>query len=500
MARKRRQWSVEETKGLYKALDESVNEGANTFAQSVEKIKQHLLTILKKGNSQLSEKQVKTKLHGLGKKVGVSGEKLVSEWDRHRRQFVARSHHQQSASPPPGTSSLHGSNSVPPQDPEQQSVDPLSPVASNAPAPATDNPPSSSSSSSGSLSYDAASNAAHEIDNSSPKPFNRVLALLSRVKLPGYESFDDILNTAWSISGEARRWGDGPSNIDSFRSFAGITLDIEHGIDAFCKAFPIAHLTSSNLTRASLRLGRTLCLLWDRTSVDSTLNSLLADPFMSTQVILRAFAGAAIFEWVFVDADSPFSLSCPTAIPKPMSGNLLEFCEEYLPVFAASMETEEKLSYLDLVIKPMIPGLARQFAKDLFDALVSLCVSPAPPANLMQWEHPTHEAQAANAFLAALKFSLIIRRAKPGLEFQLQYPKIGACFDHETMTSADRRSNGSKLSQDNKVALALCPIIWENYGLPHNRKRHCLHKALVMVEGLGIDETTQGYPGIVDLP
>ncbi|EXJ69910.1 uncharacterized protein A1O5_06983 [Cladophialophora psammophila CBS 110553] len=94
---RRRAWSSEETNELYNALDECVKEGLASFHHAVAKIEQHLLTTLKKEDTPLSEKEVKTKLYGSGKKVGVSAEKLVTEWRRHRQQFVAEGHQRQSA-------------------------------------------------------------------------------------------------------------------------------------------------------------------------------------------------------------------------------------------------------------------------------------------------------------------------------------------------------------------------------------------------------------------
>ncbi|OAP64624.1 hypothetical protein AYL99_00596 [Fonsecaea erecta] len=511
MTGKRRLWSEEETKGLYHVLDKNSNEGSISFAQSVTKIQQHLLKSREKGNSQLSETQVKAKLRGLGQKVGVSAEKLVSGWRRHRQQLVPKRYHQQSTSPSSRSPSLRGRNSDPPQDPEQPSND--SPI----PAPPDDN----RSSPSGENPLGSPSRVANESNKSPPVPYDLVTRILYRAQIPGYDSIDDALNSAWRGSFESRKYTSGLSTPDAFHALAGAVLDIERGVSAFVTGFPVAHLTPSNLTRASLNLGETLCGIPDRSYVENTLKVLLANPFMNTEIILRAFAGVAMFAWAFGDASCPLHVDRPNPLPKPINGNLLKFCEEYLPLFAASMKQEENLSYLDLVIKPMIPELARRFARDLSDVFQSLCVSPAPPIALIQWQRDTAEAQGADeegvfdyrlgfqmksmryfeeAFLQALKFDMRMRTADPEYKFETKWPRIGVEFKHESMTPAHKNSDGRKLTEENTVTLALCPALWRTYGTPENRKRHCLHKALVIVEGFGMDEFALGYPPVVDLP
>ncbi|KIX99482.1 uncharacterized protein Z520_05058 [Fonsecaea multimorphosa CBS 102226] len=520
MARKRRQWSAAETRELYNVLDESARKGSTPFAQLMRTLEQQLLKSLKKGESRLSEKQVKTKLQGLGKMAGVSAEKLVSEWPRHRPQFAAKTHHQQSASPSSRASTLRSRSSGTPQGAEQPSPDSPSPATNDVPAPAADDPISHSR---GNSSQSVFRQFRKEDTPLPPEPYESDVtrSILYSAKIPKYDSFDHALTKAWEHSGKCRLYDDDYTIKEVAHYHLGEpVLDTERGVEAFCQGFPIAHLTWSNFTRASLRLGEMLCGMWDRGFVETTLNVLLADPFMNTQIVLRAFAGMAIFVWVFVDQDCLWRYDLPSPIPKPIiNGNVLRFCEQYLPLFTESIKREEKLTYLDLVIKPMIPGLARQFAQDLFDVFKSICAPPAPPQQVEPWKHSTTESQEASdgglsehrqhyqmealhqfeqSFLKSLELAFMMRRAE-NEKYQMEYPKIGASFNHESMTPADKISDGRKLTRGNRVALCLCPTLWQTWGPPQDRKRQCIHKALVMVEGLGRDETSQGYPRVVDL-
>ncbi|EXJ69909.1 uncharacterized protein A1O5_06982 [Cladophialophora psammophila CBS 110553] len=192
---------------------------------------------------------------------------------------------------------------------------------------------------------------------------------------------------------------------------------------------------------------------------------------MTVEVVLRAFAGAAMF------------ISQPEKIVETSSK------AHWVVIFSNFARNVRSSSARKA--KPKFSGLARQFQR-----------------SSGKWEHPTPEAQAASegeileyrrlhlweferhmeaAFLAALNFNARRWVADPDQEFSMIYPKIGQSFDKESMIPADSQTDYRKLPTDNKVALALCPAVYKTWDFsPGDRRHTCILKALVMAALVGM--------------
>ena len=85
-----------------------------------------------------------------------------------------------------------------------------------------------------------------------------------------------------------------PLNADIERRLCKVLGLLRDGIDAFCNAQPIAHLTTARMTRATFELAQEFLPASGRTQVEESLRTLFGDPTAEISLVLRAFAIAAV--------------------------------------------------------------------------------------------------------------------------------------------------------------------------------------------------------------
>ncbi|KAJ9604866.1 hypothetical protein H2200_010981 [Cladophialophora chaetospira] len=328
-----------------------------------------------------------------------------------------------------------------------------------------------------------------------------------------YPKLQDEFIRHWTTSGFNRQFEDALWNNTPRPAFSRILQSIDEGVKSFCKAQPLAQLTFSKLTQGSLSLARTCVNAHERTDVEQDLNSILGDPFITHATILRAFGAAAIFVWALGNPYGSLPTDRPEHAQRSVNGRLLGFCEENMPQLVEILRKEDRLAYLEEVVQPTLPGLARQYQRDLFEVFNSLRVPPGPPEpwqyaitdaensqgrsrEYRGWHQHEFERSIEQAFLAALEFRLLIERIDKSTDgYAFDFPRVGDDFDSEYMTVASSTVRDGELTEENKVILCLCPAINRAYNLDTpNPEYACILKAVVLVEGYEIDHNLLGYP------
>jgi hypothetical protein len=173
-----------------------------------------------------------------------------------------------------------------------------------------------------------------------------------------------------------------------------------------------------------------------------------------------------------------------------------------LPQLCEALEQEDHLCYLEEVVQPTLPALARQFRVNLFEVFTSLRKPPAPPEpwqysvtdpdkphgssiEYREWHQGNFDMTMEQAFLAALNFRLLCSRVDPSKQqFSYYLPWQGQDFDMESMTVATSDIADNKVTKDNKVSLCLCPEIRATFrvGKPEDGMRwSSILRAVVMV-------------------
>ncbi len=99
--------------------------------------------------------------------------------------------------------------------------------------------------------------------------------------------------------------------------------ETEQGIKCFLLARPPARLTPSSMTDSAKDLSCLLLRGGEGRSLESGLNTLYSGPGMTVELLLRVFAAAAIYRWVFLWSDERWDVPLPSEMCK-----LMGVCEQ----------------------------------------------------------------------------------------------------------------------------------------------------------------------------
>ncbi|ETI24611.1 hypothetical protein G647_03980 [Cladophialophora carrionii CBS 160.54] len=471
---KRAIWTPRKLEKLYEALDEiaETGSGVTPWPEAFE---------LMHEKTGLSKVQVSDKLRGLGQKhnLKLNREELVRRWAEvsvNFNQATSRASHSYTQSP------KSDNNPNPPKHTHDQ----LYGAASNE---VQGNGEQHNDSS---READAPTNSGCDNHADNNENNNDAEEPVMMLEIAPYEW--DMIH-AWRDFMHGKRFLSPMSREDVSRELSHTWRLLIEGIKSFCKAQPIAHLTTAKLSRPTLELARTFTTGYRRPDVDECLNTLFGDPALNVPLILRAFAAAAITTWVFADF--------PSYRPPP-TGSALAHCLKVLAHFNshAARDTEEamEVEYFDNVIAPTLPQLAKQYRHDLFVGFSNLRVplerhfypqenqnaENAPDFAFRKQQHSDWAAHIEKAFLVALKLRLELAKSKSVWEFN--FIRQGQKLEDNLMVPMV--SKAEKPTPKNLVLQCLSPATsYYQRGERGHTGSKCLHVyAKVIVEGLAVNE------------
>ncbi|OCT52591.1 hypothetical protein CLCR_09994 [Cladophialophora carrionii] len=278
-----------------------------------------------------------------------------------------------------------------------------------------------------------------------------------------------------------------PMSQDAMRlALSDIWSLLNEGVKSFCKAQPVAHLTTGKMSRPTFELARTFTSGCWRPDVDECLNTLFGDPALNVPLILRAFAAAAITSSLLIDPRQqvPHSITVWRCSPD------------------AARDTKEamEVEYFENVVAPTLPQLAKQYRHDLFDVFSSLRAplerhfypqenqnaEDAPDFAFRKQQHSDWATNVEKAFLDALKLRLRLAKSKSLYEFKLI--RQGQKFEAESMVPMVPKAE--RATSQNLVLQCLSPAISYYQRAEHGRSgpRWPQVHAKVILEGLEVDE------------
>lgn len=123
------------------------------------------------------------------------------------------------------------------------------------------------------------------------------------------------------------------------------------------------------------------------------------------------------------------------------------------------------MAYMDEVVRPTLPSLARQYQNDLSDVFKSLRVpadpgnSEAPNLEYRDWHQGLFDRSMERAFLTALEFSLRAAQTDTSnRKYAFYVPRVTEEFDEYNMTVASDTVADHELTEGSKVTMCLCPV------------------------------------------
>ncbi|KAJ9616956.1 hypothetical protein H2200_000676 [Cladophialophora chaetospira] len=305
---------------------------------------------------------------------------------------------------------------------------------------------------------------------------------------------------AWRRRMENRRFGAPPRTMDTKRLLSNIWRLVNDAVESFCKAQPIAFVSTAKMTRATVDLARTFVNGSGRFQVEECLRTLFGDPALSVSLILRTFASAAITAWVFEEF--------PQYRAPPENSELgasLEAFAEYIPQAAHETRQALEIRYFETVVEPTFPLLARQYQIDLFDIFLSLRAAPEP-----HFDSPNEDPDASQAFQfrqqhqaewvahieAAFLAALNLRSsmAKSTSIFIFNTFRQGDQFDDKRMKAMVETRDTKRITSQHQILLCMSPKItkYRRDTSGQLKDRFPVAEAKVIIEGFEVS-----YPSLL---
>lgn len=283
MTKQKRTWTKNETEQLYAGLDNVARTAFRSYELSLPQIQEPIKKPLGR-KARLTKSQVQTKLRELASGLKVTAIDLVRDWDQYRDEIVgetkskpnrrssqparnkdAKSPEQSSANTSPSQAAQDIAKSLPPQ------------VSSDEPAEEADIE-------SGDPLEDNAGGEEGEDDSDDIWP---------ATMFPPSENEIAMIN-AWRGFRSRNCYTARAPERETEHTFARILDHIKKGVDSFCEAQSVAHLSTTNMTRGVLELARMLLPVYTREDVEQGMKALFGDAALDLSLILRAFAAAAV--------------------------------------------------------------------------------------------------------------------------------------------------------------------------------------------------------------
>ncbi|KAJ9617243.1 hypothetical protein H2200_000964 [Cladophialophora chaetospira] len=500
MARTADVWTKQEVKELCEGIDEVVKNGY----QSVEKAVAHIWRFIKARGSRRTIEEVGEKLVDLGRPHKLTAAKLMRNWKEHKGKVT------------PATNSSPGSSRVSRMSSRQANRTGRGSTgrssASISSRPATKGNPKMSENvrlQSSQTSPDQAAReprigvdeevAGEENDEEGAEEENGEKASDDVWPASMYAPTEGEIKMIqeWRAFKNKKRYQSVSPEEETEQSFRTILEHIESGVEAFCEAQSVAHLSTSRMTRGVLELARILLPVQLRERAEKALKALSGDGALDISLILRAFSMAAVYKWVLIEFPE---------IPRLMHGSveayLLGAFRDYVPSAAQQFQEAVDIQYLENVVEPTLEYKARHCQCELFDIFVSLRVplesrfdSPqdqATPSGTNSAHRQDHLDQWQQhmdaAFLEALRLRLSM--AKSDGIFSFTMVQQGEKFDQAKMSPLAHIY--AKVTRDNLVGLCLRPTITYTPRNPSRREVGQIFpqlKALVTVEGFEVNKT-----------
>ncbi|KAJ9617242.1 hypothetical protein H2200_000963 [Cladophialophora chaetospira] len=503
------QWTPEQMEVLCNALDEIARGKSTTLDRIAEYIEVRLVAQLQPPESQPSKSEIVYKIRELARQAEVTPSKLVQEWVQ-RRASVKNTIQLPSASPEP-RSRKRRRLSTPSMTSTRSSG---APKSLTAPAQRSGDDSTSNvehSQDQGRRVERSPEGEDEETDTSQgeSQQFESIITKKPKGKTSlatrDYVALQRELLDTWRYSAHNHRFSETVDIDHAELAFDAILRHIKTGVAAFCEAQPFEELTANKLTPATVELAKNMVFAKDRDGVQDILKALFGDPFLSKEIALRAFAAAAVTHWAFNSQLGTLPDTCPATAKTSIGG---------FPQLVEALEVEDQLAYLDKVVRPALPGLARRYQNDLFDIFRSLR-APLAPSDPWRSSEPqetspeggwlmtryghqtTFEHSLEQAFLTALNFRLHIATTdRSEEEYSIRCFQAGSDFDADAMTvnSSQTTDRAQFLAGNPPILVCLCPAIWRTISAPDNTHSGYVLKALVMMEGWDIDDELDGYP------
>lgn len=137
----------------------------------------------------------------------------------------------------------------------------------------------------------------------------------------------------WRFSRLNRRFEPDIFGDCAHHAFNSILSRISEGVKSFCKAQPLAHLTTAKLTQASLGLASIFLYDSDKVYVEQTLKALFADPLIDNETVLRVFAATSVYQWTLGGSFGTLPEERPDSFRRSMNGRLLQLCQKSVMPF-----------------------------------------------------------------------------------------------------------------------------------------------------------------------
>ncbi|KAK5452007.1 hypothetical protein LTS15_007730 [Exophiala xenobiotica] len=472
-------WTVEETRTLLVSINALTDKDTPLTTDSIYKEFKHLSP-----QSLLTRTQISNKIRTFAKKEKVLVKELLGSWDQHRDQVqrnndtrkrtrdesqeVGESNSTRSPSLKlrlVGKSAHPGSHCY-----KDQSESELSPPTSSG----TQNPPDDD----GEDEYLDCSERQSTVSgriNMQVEPWEHKLLSSVRGYLhsnihdhpPDHEHIRDTLEKARE--------------------------ETEQGIKSFLLGRPPVRLTPSSMTEPAKELSYLLLREREGRRLETGLNTLYSGPGMTIELLLRTYAAAAVYRWVFLWSDERWDVPMPSEMYK-----ILGVYEQLNQDLVAKLKLENRLKHLESVVKPNLPQRAQHCQAKLYEVFDSICVTLAkgqqawltagPSASSTECSFSTrHEQQVRweellnGVFLDLLHLKLTM--LKSSMSYLWRFPKQGDGFKAEWMKSAHDLE--ASIPEGSLVYVCLSPALFCS-GRTSDARPTLVAAALVVVEGFAV--------------
>jgi hypothetical protein len=295
-------WTVEETRTLIDSISAMVDKPIPRTTPSVYTEFKHLMP-----QSSLTQTQIANKITSLARREDVSMKELYQSWDQHRKQLQrdnnARKRTRDDSQEVGESNSTRSPNlklrlvgkSAQPRPhcyKEQSESEVSSPTSSG-----TQNPPDD----------DGEDEDLHSIE-----PQSTVSGLIT-MQVEPWEH-----NLLSSIRGYIHsNIHDHPPDHEHIRdTLEKAREEVDQGIKSFLLGRPPVRLTPSSVTETAKELSYLLLREREGRRLETGLNTLFSGPGMTIELLLRAFAAAAVYRWVFLWSDERWDVPMPSEICK----------------------------------------------------------------------------------------------------------------------------------------------------------------------------------------
>ncbi|KAJ9497808.1 hypothetical protein H2202_006841 [Exophiala xenobiotica] len=262
--------------------------------------------------------------------------------------------------------------------------------------------------------------------------------------------------------------------------------DTEQGIKCFLLGRPPVRLTPSSMTESAKELSCLLLREGGGRRLESGLKTLYSGPGMTVELLLRVYAAAAMYRWVFLWSDESWDVPIPSGMCK-----ILGIYEQLNQDLIAKIKLENRLKHLESMVKPNLPQRAQNCQVKLYEVFDSLC---GTLAKCQRSESSTeysfskrHEQQVRweellnGVFLDLLHLKLTM--LKSPMSYLWRFPKQGGAFKAEWMKSAHNPE--ASIPEGSLVYVCLSPALFCS-GRTSDARPTLVAAALVVVEGFAV--------------